>query len=108
MTDPLSSHWEQPSRELIEIDDKYAMMSIYTFRQLHEYSGTNPTGCYPGKMWRRHDGSFDREFLARGGKPVWMLCWFGISDRGSEWCSNNYRIIILSDANIEEIAMEKG
>ena len=63
MTDPLSSHWEQPSRELIEIDDKYAMMSIYTFRQLHEYSGTNPTGVIPERCGDVTTGALIASFL---------------------------------------------
>lgn len=44
------------------------------FKALPEYSSTNPTGTTPGKMWRRHDGVFDRAWRAQGGKPRWIIC----------------------------------
>ena len=43
------------------------------FDALPEYSCSLPTGTAVGKRWKRHDGSFDRAFLARGGKPTWMV-----------------------------------
>lgn len=95
ITDPLGRYWKQPPVTDILIDDTHALMTEETFRQLMEYSATNPTGAYEGKMWRRHDGSFDREFLAHGGKPVWMLCWYGESKIGPGYVSNNYREILL-------------
>lgn len=103
ITDPLGSGWQQPSRESILIDDTHAVMNYSTFKELPEYSASNPTGVYPGKMWRRHDGEFDGEFLAKGGRPVWLLCWFGESKKGAQWCSNNYRKILLADADISKL-----
>jgi hypothetical protein len=44
------------------------------FYNLPEYSASNPTGVYYGKMWRRHNGIYDLEFRARGGNPKWMIC----------------------------------
>lgn len=41
---------------------------------LPEYSATVPTGTTPGRLWRREDGAHDREFVRRGGKPVWLIC----------------------------------
>lgn len=43
------------------------------FRQLPEYSATMPTGTTPGKLWKRLDGDFDREFKAAGGQPRWII-----------------------------------
>lgn len=42
--------------------------------ELAEYSATYPTGATLGKRWRRHDGSHDREFTRRGGRPTWLIC----------------------------------
>lgn len=98
ITDPLGKHWKQPDRSEIELDDTHALMSFATFEKLAEYSGTRPTGVYPGKMWRRHDGVFDGDFRARGGKPTWLLCWYGNSAPG--YCSNHHRVIILLDGEL--------
>jgi len=43
------------------------------FDALPEYSATMPTGTTPGKRWRRHDGAHDVDFIAGGGKPVWLV-----------------------------------
>ncbi len=100
MTHPLSSAWDQPDRSEISVDATHALMSRATFEALKEYSASQPSGVYEGKMWRRHDGSFDREFIARGGKPTWMFCWFGPSEKGPEWCKTNMRIVLLSDGDL--------
>jgi hypothetical protein len=39
------------------------------FDALDDYSATNPTGTYPGRRWRRHDGAFD----PRCKTPVWII-----------------------------------
>jgi hypothetical protein len=41
--------------------------------KLLEYSATNPTGAYPGKRWRRHDGAFDHNAKANGLTPRWII-----------------------------------
>jgi hypothetical protein len=102
MTDPLGKYWDQPARSEIELDDTHALMTIGTFRKLKCYSGSRPTGCYPGKMWKRHDGACDWNYIAAGGKPVWLLCWYGLSEKGPDWCSNNSRIILLSNGVLPE------
>lgn len=96
MTHELSSGWDQPSTNEILLDDKFAVMTQTTFDALHEYSGTNPTGAYEGKMWKRHDGVFDRKFIAKGGRPVWLLCWYGESLIGPGYVSNHYRKILIA------------
>ena len=52
MTDPLGKYWEQPNREDIAVDHSHAVMSMETFKKLKDYSRSQPTGTYPGKMWR--------------------------------------------------------
>jgi len=52
MTDPLGKYWSQPELSKILIGEVYAAMSQETFNQLKDYSLTNPTGVYEGKMWR--------------------------------------------------------
>ncbi len=95
ITEPMGKYWDQPPVAEIRIDDEFATMSQKTFDALHDYSCSKPTGVYPGKMWRRHDGAFDRKFLAAGGKPTWLLVWFGESRIGPGFCSNNYRKIVI-------------
>jgi hypothetical protein len=99
MTDPLGAYWQQPDRSKILVDATHALMERSTFEELAEYSATNPSGAYEGKMWKRHDGAFDFKFLARGGKPTWMLCWFGMSDKPG-YVSNHHRKIILVDGEL--------
>lgn len=108
ITDPLGRSWDQPSSKNILIDDTHALMSLRVFEELAEYSCSFPSGVYPGKMWRRHNGSFDHAFIARGGKPEWQLWWFGIAindetgEESLEQVTNNCRKIILLDAKIED------
>ncbi len=100
ITEPLGRYWEQPDLSAILIDDEFALMSRKTFDALSEYSASRPSGVYPGKMWKRHDGAFDRNFLAHGGKPEWLLCWYGESEIGPGYCSNHGRKIILLDGDL--------
>lgn len=100
MTHPLSSAWKQPDTSDIIIDNDNAYMSKEIFDELMEYSATNPSGAYEGKMWKRHDGVYDRAYLAKGGKPGWMLCWFGYSLKGLGYVQNLHRTIILTDGEV--------
>ena len=95
MDHPLSKHWSQPNRNLIEIDDTHASMSQSTFESLKEYSCSDPSGVYPGKMWKRNNGVYDPQFLAGGGKPYWCLCWYDVSEKGDDWCSTKLRRIVI-------------
>ena len=94
ITDPMGRGWSQPDRREIVIDDTSALMTRRVFNQLHEYSASFPSGVYPGKMWKRHDGGFDRQFRARGGKPTWKLVWFG-NHPDPKLVSNNFRAILI-------------
>lgn len=95
MTDPQGRYWKQPSRFYIEVDDMHALMSKETFEALPEYSASNPSGVYPGKMWRRYDGVYDQAFLRSGGTPEWLLVWYGASDN-PKFCSVNHRKVVLA------------
>jgi hypothetical protein len=58
-----------------EIIDALPVMRMFPeeFKKLPDYSASMPTGTTPGKLWRRLDGSFDREFIAAGGQPRWII-----------------------------------
>lgn len=75
--------WVQPHRDHILVDDKTAVMSEREFNSLKEYSHTNPTGVYPGKMWKLQSQSL------HGKQGIWYLCWFGPVDRDD--CCYIYR-----------------
>lgn len=62
--------WGQPKREEILVDDKVAIMSEFAFGMLREYSCTDPTGLYTGKMWKAH----------RRDNDTWYLCWYAEMD----------------------------
>lgn len=97
ITDPMGRYWRQPDLSKVLIDDTHAIIDKTTFEQLAEYSGTVPTGCYPGKAWRRHNGIYDHEWQAKGGKPYWQLCWYGYSRDGNpKFCSNNFRTVLFA------------
>ncbi len=99
ITDPMSQGWKQPDRREILLDDTHAVMTRQTFNRLVEYSGSFPSGVYPGKMWKRHDGGFDRQFRACGGIPTWKLVWFG-KHPDPKFVSNNSRdIAIIEDGS---------
>jgi len=86
ITDLLGQYWEQPDTKEIRVFMKTAIMSERTLNKLHDYSRSQPSGVYPGKMWKTQDA------LSPSG---WGLCWFSESKKGKDWCSNNYRKIIL-------------
>jgi hypothetical protein len=94
ITDPLGRSWEQPDRSEILLDDTHAVMTRRSFNKLHEYSGSFPTGVYPGKMWKRHDGGFDVAFRSGGGKPIWKLVWYG-RHANPLLVSNNFRDVLI-------------
>ncbi len=84
MTHELSRHWEQPQRENIRIDGEHAIMSEKTFKQLHRYDTSLPSGVYEGKMWAREKAG-----------DFW-LCWYGFDDEPNT-CSVNARKIQLHE-----------
>jgi hypothetical protein len=94
ITDPLGKHWTQPSTESMVIDDTHAIMPDSVFKALCEYSGSLPSGVYPGKMWKRNDGVFDLRCKPEDRK--WLLVWYGITTDLTK-CSVNHREILFAD-----------
>lgn len=84
MTHPFGQYWRQPDVAKFLIDDESAVMSQAAFDTLAEYSRSVPTGVYPGKCWKRLDSG------------VWWLVWFGYSSKGHDYCSKNYRKILIA------------
>ncbi len=83
MTDRLGRYWDQPDRSEILVDGTHAVMTQATLVKLHDYSRSQPSGCYGGKMWKARDP----------GGP-WYLNWFGPS-RKPNHCSVNIREILV-------------
>lgn len=93
ITDPLGRSWRQPNPASILIDDTHAVMDARTFAALADYSSSLPSGVYPGKMWKRHDGLFDR--TCKPEERTWLLVWFGECE-DPRLCSNNFRKILVA------------
>ena len=87
ITDPLGKHWEQPARKHIELDDTHALMSEQTFLGLANYTSSQPTGIYPGKMWRG-------QYLKKGEK-VWKLHWVELDPDDDKYCFIRSRFILV-------------
>lgn len=83
MTDPLGKCWDQPKVSEILIDDHHAMMSQEVFDELKEYSCSQPSGAYEGKMWKVHQEA-----------DVWFLRWYGIG-KEEGYCSTNSRRLVV-------------
>jgi hypothetical protein len=92
--------WKQPPLSLYGISATHALMTLATFRELKEYSASSPSGTYPGKMWRRHNGAWDKQFLDQGGTAEWLLCWYAVSHSNPKWCMTETRKILLTDGDI--------
>jgi hypothetical protein len=82
ITHPLGRAWDQPDRAEILVDDKHAVMSADTLKELAEYNTSIPSGVYEGKMWKRVQSSET------------LLCWFGPSPHPDK-CSINFRPVLL-------------
>lgn len=89
ITNPLGSVWKQPKVSEILIDDTHALMTKSNLDKLSDYSHSQPTGVYHGKMWKSC-------FVDKNNKiEGWHLVWFGKDRNGDpNYCSNNYRVII--------------
>lgn len=86
MTHPLGRHWEQPSKNQIDIDGVHATMSKKSFDLLREYSSTLPSGVYEGKMWKCCN------------KNAWLLCWYDVANDGDpNKCSIKTRKILIQE-----------
>jgi hypothetical protein len=97
ITDPMGQYWEQPNRFDIEVDATHALMSQVTFDALKNYAHSQPTGVYPGKMWKWHCNGGNTWCPCGPGRPA-MLMWFGpeFEEKGHKFCSNHSRIIVIA------------
>lgn len=82
MTNPLGDYWLQPNRKDIEVDDIHALMSQADFDKLANYSMSNPSGVYVGKMWKCKN------------LEVWYLYWWKSSGR-KDHCEGDGRKILI-------------
>lgn len=87
----MGKYWHQPAIEEILIDDTHALMTVQTLERLADYSHSQPTGVYPGKMWRSK-----MKHPTRPHEAQWWLCWFG-EHPDPTICTNNYRRILVVD-----------
>lgn len=53
ITHELGKYWDQPGKDEFVIDQlsDYAIMTDEVFKKFHNYSHSQPTGAYEGKMW---------------------------------------------------------
>lgn len=93
ITEPMGKNWRQPDPAGFIIDATHVIMSQADFDNLLEYSGSQPTGVYPGKMWKSHVGVYSPRVKEED--CYWVLRWFGYSEKGEQFCSNNHRKIII-------------
>ena len=106
MTHPLSRHWHQPSADEMAVYDDIAIMDRSTLERLANYSLTNPTGAYEGKMWRRCSSSYMSMGLLVSPVPVadtqWLLCWYGPSEDPDMVSINSRPIRLIRDEDEQE------
>ena len=75
--------WEAPDRsEILAIDKDYVLMRQDTLDRLLDYTHSQPTGLYPGKMWKAKNDTDD-----------WMFCWCNHSVGGL--IDINFRNILI-------------
>ncbi len=105
MTHPYGKYWKQPPLSEISVDDERAAMTHETFMALPEYSATNPSGVYDGKMWR-----CNASVVSRAPLPDWKLCWFA-PGKTPDSCRIEVRdILIVEDAGFDkwEVSLQPG
>jgi hypothetical protein len=89
---PMGKYWKQPKTENILIDDAHALMSRADFNELADYTQSQPTGVYEGKMWKM------QKWSGHPMNPVkhdeWYLHWWGYSGHPDK-CSGNVRKILI-------------
>lgn len=86
ITDPLGRGWIQPERDRIEIDKTHALMELKDLRNLYDYSRSNPSAVYEGKMWG-NGAAFDNAILANAYRAA------GIKQPWELWNDRCYRTI---------------
>lgn len=90
MTNPLGQYWDQPDPKNIVLDDNYAAMTREDFEKLPDYSQSEPTGKYNGKMWKGKYGN-------RTSGLSWWLFWCHDEDAISNSIYISNRLILICD-----------
>lgn len=87
--DPRGKSWDQPDKAKMYFEQDYSMvrMTEKILLLLHDYSYSQPTGVYPGKMWR----SAHKE----NGVMKHCLHWFSESDNPDECLVHRIPIEII-------------
>lgn len=87
ISDPLGKSWQQPHRRFIELDATHALMSEQTFKGLPEYSMSDPSGVYEGRMWKSYS-----QFTGE-----WYLRWYQVVEQPSyhKGCCIHSREILI-------------
>lgn len=75
ITDPMSRSWPVRNTDVTVFRDK-AIVTQRVFDLLPEYSTTQPTGVYPGKIWKSNEWHWDPTKQFRVSTDRWHLCWF--------------------------------
>lgn len=96
ITDSLGRYWEQPPRDEVAIGTHTASMHQDTFKQLHEYSASLPTGTYVGKMWKAH-------VYNNIGQLCWELRWYDVHADPKYLSIKTRRILIIDEPNIAQV-----
>lgn len=103
---------------LITLDDLWARvrtlppiyLTIAEMKALADYSSTNPTGAYVGKMWRRQTAVRNRDGYAVKPGP-WLVCQYGKSITAGQVTVNSYKPILstctLADVRNDHVRAEQ-
>lgn len=84
ITDPMGKCWDQPDPANWLIDEAHVVMPECDWKRLARYDHTMPSGVYPGKCWARVESDV-----------AFFLGWYGESQIGPGYCSNNWRRVLL-------------
>lgn len=89
MTHPWGQVWKQPDTRNLVLDDKSVVMCKRDFDMLSDYTCSEPTGKYNGKMWKAQYGPRNA--------PKWYLCWCHDENTVSQEIYISYREILIID-----------
>ena len=89
MTHPYGMCWQQPPTYLILIDDTHAVMSRLDFEILMDYTRSQPSALYNGKMWK---AQYEDE-----GTLKWFLCYCFNENEKTNEIDIAYREILIID-----------
>lgn len=95
MTHPYGKAWSAPDRSEIIVCDKFATMSKEAFDKLLDYSRSQPTGVYEGKMWKSSDD-----------RITWHLHWWS-KHEDPNVCKGNVREIKIAENESDIVVAEK-